>query len=255
MSLFFWAFTPIILAIVVAFGFTAWKTNFATDPLDFMYPNALLFTGRRQETENLWKKLIKIDKSIIYDHPHVPIIPADQYTLEGLKRATQNWRYPAIVRGLFNDVPASKLWTTADYLPSKLGEFKIPVVRQATLDSMQTDRVVMPFGDAFAEIHGNEDSKMYIFFPVKSRFNLNGSDIGSAEKLQKKVNELALTDLELHRIWPGFGTKIHKKYVGTQIIIGQGTEDDERTTGTGWHCAAGNNWFIQVNDAAPASYI
>ena len=243
--LFFAAVLPIVLLAV----FSAWKTWFATDPLSFMYPNALLFTSRREEARAAWSKLVKIDESIVYDHPHVPIILAKDYSFESLRRATENFRYPAIVRGLFNDTRASRLWPTADYLPSKLGEFRIPAVRNALVGKMQNDRVVMSFAEAFQSIHADPESKTYIFFPVKSRFSFNGSDVGSLEALQTAVNELALSDIELHRIWPGFGTKAHSTYFGTQIIIGQGSEDDEQTTGTGWHCAMGNNYFVQVRCA------
>lgn len=61
-----------------------------------------------------------------------------------------------------------------------------------------------------------------------------------------QVDEVCVRDLELHRLWRGFGTASHKTYVGAQIIIGRGTNDTDETTGTGWHCAAGNNWFAQV---------
>jgi hypothetical protein len=243
MGLFFIAAFPVVLALV----FAAWKTLFATDPLSFMYPNALLFTGRREEAKALWHKMIKINENIVYDHPHVPVIDAKDYTFEGLRRATDNWRYPAIVRGLFNNTPGSTKWITPDYLPSRLGEFVIPAVRGAVVGKLQNDRVLMSFADAFKEVHGNPDSKTYIFFPVKSRFNFNGSDVGSLEKLQETVNEVVLHDLELKRIWNGFGTKDHSTYFGAQIIIGQGSDDDDTTTGTGWHCAAGNNWFVQVS--------
>ena len=55
-------------------------------------------------------------------------------------------------------------------------------------------------------------------------------------------------DLDLSRIWSGFGSKIHKTFYGSQLIIGRGSDENTTgsTTGTGWHCAAGNNWFVQV---------
>jgi hypothetical protein len=54
-------------------------------------------------------------------------------------------------------------------------------------------------------------------------------------------------DLEIDkRIWNGFGTKAHSTFFGSQFVIGQGTNDTDATTGTGWHCAFGNNWFAQV---------
>lgn len=34
---------------------------------------------------------------------------------------------------------------------------------------------------------------------------------------------------------------------GAQYVIGKSTEDKSKaTTGSDWHCAMGNNWFIQV---------
>ena len=239
----------VILAVigVLIACLPAYWTLLAANPLSFMYPNLLLFTPYREEARALWNKLVKIDESIEYDHPHVPIIQAKDYTFESLRRATDNFRYPAIVRGLFSDAPGTKLWVQEDYLPSKLGKFNIPAVRGAVVGKVQNDRVIMSFADAFKDIITDENSKLYIFFPVKSRFNFNGSDVGSIEALQEAVNDVVLKDLELERIWPGFGTKAHSTFFGSQIIIGQGSDDDEQTTGTGWHCAIGNNWFIQVS--------
>lgn len=234
------------LAVIAAI-LPAYWTILSTDPLSFMYPNFLLFTPYREEARAAWNKLVKIDEGIELDHPHVPIIQAKDYTFETLKRATENFRYPAIVRGLFSDAPATKLWLTEDYLPSKIGTHKIPAIRGAVIGKVQNDRVIMTFADAFKEIVTDEESKLYIFFPVKSRFNFNGSDVGSIEALQEAVNDVVYNDLELKRIWPGFGSKAHSTFFGSQIIIGQGSDDDETTTGTGWHCAAGNNWFIQVS--------
>jgi len=137
-------------------------------------------------------------------------------------------------------------WSDPEYLPSLIGEFKIPVVRTATYGTLQNDRTIMPFEEVFKEIVADEKSKMYVFFPVKSRFNFNGSELGALNALQEKLNEITLRDLELHRIWKGFGTIAHSTYFGSQLIVGRGSNDSDDTTGTGWHCAAGNNWFIQV---------
>jgi hypothetical protein len=194
----------------------------------------------------LWNKLVQIDTNIIREPAHVPVILAKDYTFDALRKATENWRYPAIVRGLFNNTVGMNKWSTPDYLPSRLGEFTVPVVRGAVVGKVQNDRVNMKFKEAFDELVGDPESKYYLFFPVKSRFGFNGSDIGSLKALQDAVNDVVLNDLELKRIWPGFGTKAHSTFFGSQIIVGQGT-DDETTTGTGWHCAMGNNWFIQVS--------
>jgi hypothetical protein len=105
------------------------------------------------------------------------------------------------------------------------------------------------FGDAFRAMYNSEYSLQYLFFPVKSRFTFNGSEAGSLEELHAKCNEITLRDLELHRIWPGFGTKAHTSFFGSQFVIGKSAEGgglNKNTTGSDWHCAIGNNWFIEV---------
>ncbi len=216
-SLFFWATVPVVLFVFVP----VYRTLSALDPVHFIFPNFLLFTNQRNATRAYWEKHLKIDTNIIHEPTHLPVINAADFTMESLKRATENWRYPAVVRGLFNNTPAMEKWPTLDYLPSRIGHFQIPVVRNAIVGQVQNDRVTQSFSEAFTEIITNPDSKHYLFFPVKSRFNFNGSDIGSLEALQEEINKIALEDLQLERIWPGFGTKIHKTYFGSQLIIGQ----------------------------------
>jgi hypothetical protein len=236
-----------VLPVIVAVGFPLWKFYLTSDPISYILPNLLLFTSYREETKAIWHDIVKIDTKIHRDTAHVPIIEYKDYTFERLKEATENFRYPAVIRGMFLDTPAVKKWADPEYLPSKIGSYKIPVVRTATYGTLQNDRTVMPFGEAFKGLVGDEQSKMYLFFPVKSRFNFNGTaELKELEALQEKLNEVTLEDLELHRIWQGFGTKAHKAYFGSQLIVGRGSNDTDDTTGTGWHCAAGNNWFVQV---------
>jgi hypothetical protein len=242
-GLFSLALKGIFLAMI---AFPAWKTYKAEDPLIFMLPNFLLYTPFREATRSLWNSIIKIDKTKPIEPRHVPVIEAKDYTYEKLKEATENWRYPAVVRGIFNNCPATKKWPTADYFSSRIGKYKIPVVHQAIVGKVQNNRSVMPFEEAYKDIWEDPKSKTYLFFPVQSRFNFNGSDAGSLKELQKEVNDMVLNDLQLDRIWKGFGTASHSTYFGSQLIIGKGTNDTAETTGTGWHCAAGNNWFAQV---------
>lgn len=219
----------------------------ANHPLSFIKPNLMLFTGFRNQTREEWKRVLKFNEAAIYTPAHVPIIEAKDYSFESLRLATDNWKHPAVVRGLFNKTSAHEKWGTPDYLPSKIGEFQIPVVRNGVVNTLQNDRGLMKFKDAYADIHSDDDSKTYLFFPVKSRFNFNHSEIGALEELSKRINKLVLEDLEIHKIlWDGFGTDRHKNYFGSQLIIGKGSADTAQTTGTGWHCAPGNNWFIQV---------
>lgn len=62
--------------------------------------------------------------------------------------------------------------------------------------------------------------------------------------LKTAVNRVVAADLNLDKIWPGFGGSRHRTFGGAQFIIGKSTEEFGRnTTGSDWHCAAGNNWF------------
>lgn len=239
--------TAALAFLLVAVGLPLFKTFQASDPVDYILPNFLLFTNQRDWTKQLWNKVLRWDNNIVYQPSHIPEIDAADYTYESLKRATQNFRYPAVVRGLFNGTKAQTLWPTADYFPSRIGKYNIPVVNNAIVGVPQNNRTVRPFGDAFREVVSDPENRNYLFFPVQSRFQYNHSDIGSLKELAKEVNQILLDDLDLNRIWPGFGTAAHKTYYGAQLIIGQGSESSDATTGTGWHCAIGSNWFAQVS--------
>lgn len=65
------------------------------------------------------------------------------YTYDALRRATNNFRSPAVVRGLFNGTRATSLWNSRDYLPKAFGDVSIPVVRDGRVGTLQDDRVVV----------------------------------------------------------------------------------------------------------------
>jgi hypothetical protein len=236
----------VLPAILAAILFPVWKTINSGDPLSHMYPNFLLFTPYREEVKAAWKDTLKFSDKV-HVPEHIPTIPYSEFTMEKLKEITNNFRSPAIVRDMFKGTAAHDKWGVDGYLSSKIGDFMIPVVRNAKYNTLQNDRAVLSFREAFTEIVNDANSKVYMFFPVKSRFSFNHSELGTLEVLQSRINEVVLEDLEIDkRIWNGFGTNKHSTYFGSQLIIGQGSNDAKETTGTGWHCAAGNNWFVQA---------
>lgn len=222
------------------------KTVFNGNPLVYMIPNALLYTPFRETARAYWEKYLIVDRNVKRAPSQIPIIEAKDYTFESLRAATDNWRHPAVVRGFFNGTSAAEKWTDANYLIDKIGDYNIPVVMQAKYNTPQNDRSTMTFREAYSELLTDPDSKKYLFFPVQSRDNFNHSDVGRASALKEKVNQVILEDLDLDRIWKGFGKKGHRTFYGGQFVMGRGTNDSDATTGTGWHCAAGNNWFAQV---------
>ena len=149
----------------------------------FLYPSKdqicgyiLLLSPFRDLTLHFWRAHINkyLDKRVIRPSMPIPEITADSFSMDALRVATENFRYPAVVRSLFNESRASKLWTTSDYLPSQLGEFQIPIVKDARIGTLQNDRVLVNFADSFREMMTSEYSTEYLFFPVKSRFTLAG---------------------------------------------------------------------------------
>jgi len=211
------------------------------DPMIYLIPNFLIFTPFRDATAWCWKKVL------VYGKEEIPLIPikelsASNYSYENLREITDDFKHPGVVRGLFADTPGVKKWTKPGYLEQYLGNFTVPVIQRAVYGTTQTDRLNMEFRDAWNEILTDKKSLKYLFFPVKSRVAMNGTTEGRAESLGETVNKLVRQDLDLDRLWHGFGSKTHKNYGGAQLISGQGGK-----TGTHWHCAPGNNWFIQVH--------
>ena len=100
----------------------------------------------------------------------VPDIDAKDYTYEKLREMTNNFRSPAVIRGIFKGTRALERWLEPGYLSSKaLGDLEIPVIVNATYGTRQNQREVMKFGEAYEEILRNENSPYYLFFPVMSR--------------------------------------------------------------------------------------
>lgn len=145
--------TYLILISTAAALIPIYLTFRAGDPLFFIIPNALLFTSFRSLTFSKWSEAIKINTAITRTPAHVPIIFAKDYTFDVLRVATENFRYPAVVRGLFSDTPAAKKWVQPGYLSELLGDFDIPVIANSIKTNssahMQNHRVLRKFGPAY----------------------------------------------------------------------------------------------------------
>jgi hypothetical protein len=213
--------------------------------LSTIYPYLLLLSPFREDNRVAWLTHVPLDKRIIRPARAVVEIQAKDYSFDAIQTASRNFRLPVIVRGLFKDSTAVKEWKKEERLIKFLGDFSIPVVRNAVVGTLQDHREIVRFDDAYRELLSLTKSKEYLFFPVKSRFTFNGSEAGSAQKLQQAVDDVCQEDLNLDLIWPGFGKKHHTTFAGSQFVIGKSTaEFTNETTGSDWHCAIGNNWFI-----------
>jgi hypothetical protein len=211
-----------------------------------------MYTPYRERTRGLWHKSIEIDYGIKRPPSPIAEINAAHMSRETLRRATRNFREPAVVRGLFEGAPALQKWPTTEYLPSSsLGDQVLPVIMNANYRTKQDDWENITFRDAFLDVVQHQTQK-YLFFPIQSRFQKQTeSDNGEQRRLlEDAVNQIVRQDLSLDRIWPGFGSPRHRRFAGVQMIIGYGQRTPETTTGSGWHCAQGNRMFRRLESLA-----
>ena len=104
-----------------------------------------------------------------------------------------------------------------------------------------------PFGESFRRVFDAEHSTSYLFFPAKSRLTFKGVDESAGETLERRGNAIVRQDLDLQNIRPGFATPSDSLFVSSQFVIGKSSADPSvAPIGSDFHCAAGNNWFIQV---------
>lgn len=235
---------------LIFLAFIVKRTIDAGDPVYYILPNALLFTPFIDVLYFLWDVMDPWSRLPEEHIPkHVPILTPEEFNMESLKKATQNFKHPVLVRGLYKDTPAVKNWGKKGYLTEKFGKFYMPYIDKATFGTQQDDRTEDYFAPIFEEIRSDPKSQKYLFFPVLSRFQMKGKDSGSMEELTNLTNQVVHDELMLsQKIWDGFATDVgrHKEFRNSQLIIGRGTNNFNSTTGTGLHAEPGHNWFSQV---------
>jgi len=231
-------------------AFIVKRTIDAGDPVYYIIPNALMYTPFKGALYQCWKYMDpwqRLNKEHV--PTHVPILTPEEFNMESLKKATQNFKHPVLVRGLYKDTPAVKNWGKKGYLAEKFGKFYMPYIDKATYGTYQDDRTEDYFAPIFEEIRSDPNSQKYLFFPVLSRFQHEGKESGSLEELTNVTNKVVHDELMLsEKIWNGFATDTerHVGFKNSQLIIGRGTKDMNTTTGTGLHAEPGHNWFSQV---------
>lgn len=239
-----------LLSTIVAACIVQRQLTYSRDPFIHLIPNLLFcLTPFRRLTQSAWKHFV-VYPSEKQEPTPIPEMSADEYSYDKLRELTDNFRNPAVVRGLFVDAPATQRWAVSGYLSQNttLRDWHLLVVDNAQFGGTQKNRTVMRFRDVMEEIITDEDTKKYLFFPQLARDvpTEYSEDPDTKESLKDVVHDIVTEDLDLQRIFEGFGTKSHRAYLGSQMIAGRGKSNKTTTTGTGWHCAGGNNWFIQV---------
>ena len=68
-----------------------------------------------------------------------------------------------VFRGLYKNSTAVREWHSREYLPNAFGDsINIPVVMDGTVGTLQDDRKVESFADAYQRLYDSEYSKVCI---------------------------------------------------------------------------------------------
>lgn len=234
--------------LVIFVAYLVKKTLQAEDPFYYVIPNALMFLPYPGPANFFWRMMDPQDrlKTKKFEHQRILELSREEFSFETMKKATDGFRHPILVRDFFAGTPAMEKWGKKEYMNKKFGHYIVPVIGDRSYNASKT---IDPhevgektyFRDKFHDILENNSSKSYLFFPMTGLL---------ASDLAKTVNDVIISDLEYDkRIWPGFGRKGHVAFAGTQIIIGRGSNSTEETTGTQWHSEPSNNWFSLVYGA------
>jgi len=222
------------------------KKTIDKDPLIYMIPNFLLFTPFHRYAVPVWKFLDPPSRlPLKNEHKIVRTIDASDYTFEKFQEMTENFRYPGVVKGLFLNTTALNKWTQKGYLSEKIGHFDVKVAWRSENETKIFNRTRTPFKEAYEELLDNEDYKGWLFFPF---FSTSKKGV-MANPLNSAVNKLVQDDLDLSRIWDGFGFyESHSSLVGHQFSMGRAKPGEKKGTTTfDWHCEPGSNWFAQIS--------
>ena len=182
----------------------------------YFIPNLLLLTPFRNYTKKMWDQTVSVDKTIFYKPSRIPIIYKKDYNYDILKKASNYFREPVLIKGLFLDTPAVNNWAKTGYLSSsKIGNYSIYVKMDSTYHKSNNSKTIMKFKDVFENILHNPNDKSYLFFP---KIFSNDKMIGTEKELTIDVNNIIKEDLLLDsRIYEGY-TK-HPNYRGGLIKL------------------------------------
>jgi len=235
----------ILSLVVIGTWISILNTVAAGDPLVFLFPNFLLFTPFHHLATPVWRYLQPTDYLPTNSkHTPIPEIQGEDYTFEKFRELTGGFLYPAVVRGLFANTTAVERWAEKGYLSDVLGDFEVKVQKRGNQSTYISHKdAPQKFGLAYDEILRNEESKSIMFFPFFKDRNSVLKD-----PLVKAMNDLVKNDLDVDRIWKGFGAfETHSSMVGHQFSISRRKYGAKSSATFDWHTEPGSNWFAQVS--------
>jgi hypothetical protein len=174
----------------------------------------------------------------------VPELQTSEYSFAALRRLSEGFRRPVVVRGLFADAPALERWKTPEYMLERNRDEKYLVATCGRLE-LQLKLASELDPKDFARVFPLAELPLLeIIERIKQGEPLYINNLDTIFRRDPRL----LADLAIPQIvtewWEGSDVPLDPVMV--QMFMGAGTEDPETTTGSGLHCARHANLFIQV---------
>lgn len=224
-------------AILVATVTVVIKILVAGEPLSHVAANVLLFTPFHLKSPSLYTDPAKILPEGKHEHLSIIEIEAKDYSYEKLRVITDNFKQPAIVRGLFSDTTAVKRWAEPGYLSQKLAGFNVAVNTALNKNGLPVNKEhpdieVIPFETVCNDLISNDESNLRFIFPPYGRKEINGSSI---LEFAEAAKDLVRNDLTGDLIKEDWASKAHSNLLGVQVLMGRGFNTSDAYKGLGWH--------------------
>lgn len=219
-----------VTVLSIAFLSVAVQIVLRGEPLIHIVPNLLfLFPYLCRIAPYFWVDPSKLIPEV-GEHKAIREISAEEYSYEKLREVTENFYYPAVIRGIFNNTVATKRWTEKGYLASKIGQFMVDIRFCDVYGDVE--HIFEPFEKGFHELLGNENSKSCLFFPLFTRAENKTTIVD----FKNAVTKVAREDLNLERLRQGFASESHTNLHGCQMVAGRGIKKATpgKFIGLGW---------------------
>ncbi len=191
-------------------------------------------------TKSMW--IWDIDQYQPGSNLAIPELQANDFSYEYIRKISNNFQLPIVIRGLFNDSEAVKKWN-ADYFQQNYGNETLITVTEGRVEKQYENTDNTANGYAYQRLM--RVCKMPLKKALEHMKQGEKFYISNIDTIFRKNNEL-LDHLEFkERIKPW----AYNPYspMAAQLFLGYGSNDTKESTGTMFHAAHNANFFVQVH--------
>jgi hypothetical protein len=94
----YFQFSTIFFVVLLAYFVHIYEKAYAPNTIGLAFAYLSMFGNSRELTLSLWEKYAVFDTAVVHPATSVPEIDAKDYTFDVLRRATNNFRIPVVVR-------------------------------------------------------------------------------------------------------------------------------------------------------------